>query len=92
MSNLVDTLYLAFQSVHTVLTSRLLLMPFCRTLRTAEDAAEGCEKWVFQLWLCTGLPRRPPIDGAAAAARQMAQERKGSSPTKKQKRPSKKKK
>ena len=63
-----------------------------RTLHTAEDAAEGCEKWVFQLWLCPGLPRRPPINGAAAAARQMAEARKGTgSATKKQKRPNKKK-
>jgi collagen type III alpha len=46
-----------------------------RTLHTAEDAAEGCEKWVFQLWLCTGLPRRPPIDAAAAAVQQLAAQR-----------------
>jgi hypothetical protein len=68
------------------------LLLSCRTLHTAEDAAEGCEKWVFQLWLCTGLPRRPPIDGAAAAARAMAEARKGTgSATQKQKRPNKKK-
>jgi len=63
-----------------------------RTLHTAEDAAEGCEKWVFQLWLCTGIPRRPSINAAAAAARQLAEARRGSgSSTKKQKRPNKKK-
>lgn len=65
----------------------------CRTLHKAEDAAEGCEKWVFQLWMCTGLPRRPPMDAAAAAARQLAEQRKGAgSATKKQKRPNNKKK
>eukprot|EP00878_Enallax_costatus_P010592 GHUV01011063.1.p1 GENE.GHUV01011063.1~~GHUV01011063.1.p1 ORF type:complete len:341 (+),score=88.25 GHUV01011063.1:250-1272(+) len=47
-----------------------------RTLHNAEDAADGCEKWVFQLWLCTGLQRRPPINAAHAAAQQLAEARK----------------
>eukprot|EP00879_Flechtneria_rotunda_P022671 GHRR01023943.1.p3 GENE.GHRR01023943.1~~GHRR01023943.1.p3 ORF type:complete len:141 (+),score=55.45 GHRR01023943.1:1041-1463(+) len=49
-----------------------------RTLHTAEDAADGHDKWVFQLWLCSTLPRRPPVDAAAHAAQQLATARKGS--------------
>jgi hypothetical protein len=63
----------------------------CRTLHTAEDAAEGAEKWVFQLWLCAGLPIRPKVDAAAMAAQQMAAARKGGVSPQKPKRSNKKK-
>jgi hypothetical protein len=62
----------------------------CRTLHTAEDAAEGAEKWVFQLWLCTGLPTRPKVDAAAMAAQQLAAQRKGGVSPQKPKRAKKK--
>ncbi|WIA11416.1 hypothetical protein OEZ85_011533 [Tetradesmus obliquus] len=62
-----------------------------RTLHTAEDAAEGAEKWVFQLWLCAGLPIRPKVDAAAMAAQQLAAQRKGGVSPQKPKRANKKK-
>ncbi|KAF6261608.1 hypothetical protein COO60DRAFT_1500337 [Scenedesmus sp. NREL 46B-D3] len=62
-----------------------------RTLHTADDAAEGAEKWVFQLWLCAGLPVRPKVDAAAMAAQQLAAARKGGISPQKNKRANKKK-
>jgi 23S rRNA A2030 N6-methylase RlmJ len=70
----------------------LLVWCPCRTLHTAEDAAEGAEKWVFQLWLCAGLPIRPKVDAAAMAAQQLAAARKGGVSPQKPKRANKKKK
>lgn len=61
----------------------------CRTLHTAEDAADGFEKWIFQLWVCTGLQRRPPVNAVQAAAQQLAAARKPAQS--KAKRPNKKK-
>lgn len=69
----------------------LLSLLACRTLHTAEDAAEGAEKWVFQLWLCAGLPIRPKVDAAAMAAQQLAAQRKGGVSPQKPKRANKKK-
>jgi 2OG-Fe(II) oxygenase superfamily len=61
----------------TLLPNHLELLRMLRTLHTAEDAEEGAEKWIFQLWLCSGLPRRPGGDAAAAAAAQLAAARRG---------------
>jgi len=43
-------------------------IPDHRTLHTAEDAVEGHEKWVSQIWVSWGLPNEAEIAEAKAAA------------------------
>jgi hypothetical protein len=46
--------------------------PDARTLHAATDAAEGCEKWVFQLWLTSAVGGAAAGGGGAAAAAKKA--------------------